>query len=88
MLEIDSIAFSISSAVENLEIPNRSVESTSAPGRPIASSTWLGGLLPLLQADPLLQAMPARSRAISIDWRSVPRKEIEVVPGNRSFPRP
>jgi len=34
------------------------------------------GLLPLLQADPLLQAIPAISSAINIDWRSVPGKEI------------
>jgi hypothetical protein len=33
----------------------------------MANSTWLGGLLPLLQAEPLLQAIPARSSAISID---------------------
>ena len=65
ILKIVSIESSISDSVENLEAPNRSAAVISSFGRPMAVNTWLGGLLPLLHAEPRLQAIPARSRAIS-----------------------
>ena len=67
MLQIRSDASSTSSTVENRLKPKRMALWMTQDGQPIAVKTWLGGLLPLLHADPLLHAMPVKSRAISID---------------------
>ena len=83
--ETSSIALAISSSVENFDIPNRRAESIAGLPDRIAVNTWLGGLLPLLHADPLLQATPAMSRPSSISCRSAPMNERQEVDGNRPF---
>jgi hypothetical protein len=68
--------------------PNRNAVSTSGRAAPIAVNTWLGWLLPLAQADPLLQQIPATSSAINIVWRSTCGNEIHDVPGKRGASLP
>lgn len=53
--------------VENFDTPKRMADPTTESATFMASNTWLGGLLPLLHADPLLHAIPAISSAISMD---------------------
>ena len=51
--------------------------------RPMADSTWLGSRLPLVQAEPLEQAIPAKSSRMSRLSPSTPGKEKFAFPGRR-----
>ena len=60
----------------------------SSGDTPIAPSTCEGVMLPLWHAEPLEQATPCRSSAISIDSLSVPGTERLSMCGARGAPRP
>ena len=51
--------------------------------RPMAERTWLGSRLPLVQAEPPEQAIPARSSRMSRLSPSTPGKEKWALPGRR-----
>ena len=52
-------------------------------GSPIATKVADGSLDPLAQAEPVLQAMPAISSAMTSAWRLMPGKAMQVVVGKR-----
>src|SRR5687767_1998975 len=68
---------SISARVVYRERLKRTEENACSMGRPRARSTWDGSIDPDAQADPVEQAMPARSRLIT--------RLSESAPSNRRF---
>lgn len=81
-------AAEISSSVVSLDKLNRTAPRMTSVGNPIAWRTWEGWLDPLAHADPVLHAIPARSRASWRACRSIPGNAMLVVCGNRCAARP
>ena len=73
----------ISPAVVFLPKLNRIADFSRAGPNFIARKTWLGSTLPALQAEPLLTAIPCRSRLITSAKLSKPGKERFKIPGMR-----
>src|SRR5262249_24327582 len=61
---------------------------TSPSESPIATSVCEGSAEPLAHAEPVEQATPARSSAMTRAWRSSPRKETHEVLGSRGARSP